>query len=58
MWSLPRRNTMPPCCTTATGSDQRECRERVKAQLEARKSRGPGHLWSVGDYLPLTADKG
>ena len=49
---------MPPCCTTATGSDQRECRERVKAQLEARKSKGPGHLWSVGYYLTLTSDIG
>jgi len=27
---------------TATGSDQSECREREKAQEEARKSRGPG----------------
>ena len=29
---------------TATGSDQREWRDREKAQEEARKSRGPGHL--------------
>ena len=33
-----RRKVTPPFCITEIGRDHRECRLRVKAQVEAKKS--------------------